>query len=209
MVVLEVLRSEKSDAEMTRAFQVHSAAVSSGKQAFLEKDPELLGGSKEVKEYEDRIGQLEGMLAEGVGDRAAQECPFRDLKLDEPIEFVAEQRGNHGFNRWPEALGVSRGTWHHRMREGSKRAERKARDEALPDPVVEAVRERQSCGCRGLRPEVEGVISEDVDGERGDRWIESFRARFKQENASLTCEADSLAGPRPVTPRTERCRTLA
>ena len=63
-VVLEVLRSEKSDAEVARAFDVHPATLSRWKQAFVEKGPEVFGGSEEVKEYEDRIGQLERMLGQ-------------------------------------------------------------------------------------------------------------------------------------------------
>jgi len=65
-VVLEVLKSEKSDAEVARAFDVHPATASRWKQAFLEKGPEVFGGSEEVKEYEDRIGQLERMLGQKV-----------------------------------------------------------------------------------------------------------------------------------------------
>ena len=36
-VVLEMLKSEKSDAEVARAFDVHPATLSRWKQAFLEK----------------------------------------------------------------------------------------------------------------------------------------------------------------------------
>lgn len=63
-VVLEALRSEKSDAEVARAYDVHPATVSRWKKQFLETGPEVFGGSEEVKEYEERIGQLERMLGQ-------------------------------------------------------------------------------------------------------------------------------------------------
>jgi len=63
-VVLEVLKSEKSDAEVARAFEVHPATVSRWKKQFLEQGPEVFGGSEQVKEYEERIGQLERMLGQ-------------------------------------------------------------------------------------------------------------------------------------------------
>ena len=65
----------------------------------------------------------------------------RELNLDERIELMAQHRAEHGLNRCLEALGVSKGTWHYRMREGSKQAEREAREEALRAPVVEVIRE--------------------------------------------------------------------
>ena len=61
-VVLEVLRGEKSEAEIARAFEVHPATVSRWRKQFLDKGPEVFGSSEEVREYEERIGQLERML---------------------------------------------------------------------------------------------------------------------------------------------------
>ncbi|HSR54120.1 MAG TPA: transposase [Acidobacteriota bacterium] len=63
-VVLEALRSEKSDAEVARAYDVHPATVSRWKSEFMERGAEVFGGTEEVKEYEDRIGQLERMLGQ-------------------------------------------------------------------------------------------------------------------------------------------------
>ncbi len=63
-VVLEGMKSEKSDAQVARAFDVHPATLSRWKQAFLEKGAEVFGGSEEVKGYENRIGQLERMLGQ-------------------------------------------------------------------------------------------------------------------------------------------------
>lgn len=61
-VVLEVLKSERADAEVARAYDVHPVTVSRWKQEFLERGAEVFGGSEEVKEYEERIGQLERMV---------------------------------------------------------------------------------------------------------------------------------------------------
>ena len=63
-VVLEALKSEKSDAEVARAYDVHPATVSRWKSEFMERGAEVFGGTEEVKAYEDRIGQLERMLGQ-------------------------------------------------------------------------------------------------------------------------------------------------
>ena len=57
--------------------------------------------------------------------------------MDEKLELVEEHRDDHGLNACLGALGVSKGSWHYRMRNGSKRAERQARDQALKPLVVE------------------------------------------------------------------------
>lgn len=61
-VVLEVLRTDKSDAEVGRAYDVHPATVGRWKREFLDRGPEVFGGSEEIKDYEERIGQLERMI---------------------------------------------------------------------------------------------------------------------------------------------------
>lgn len=63
-VVLEALQSDKSDAEIARAYDVHPVTVSRWKQEFKENGPEVFGGDEEVKEYERRISQLERMLGQ-------------------------------------------------------------------------------------------------------------------------------------------------
>jgi len=63
-VVLEVLKTDKSDAEVARAYEVHPVTVSRWKREFLERGAEVFGGSDEVKEYEERIGQLERMVGQ-------------------------------------------------------------------------------------------------------------------------------------------------
>ena len=44
-MVLEALRSEKADAEVARAYQVHPITVSKWKKEFLEKGAEVSDGS--------------------------------------------------------------------------------------------------------------------------------------------------------------------
>jgi transposase-like protein len=56
------LKTEGSDAEVARAYDVHPVTVSKWKRDFLERGPDVFGGSGEVKEYEERIGQLERMV---------------------------------------------------------------------------------------------------------------------------------------------------
>ena len=47
-MVLEALRSEKADAEVARAYQVHPITVLKWKKEFLEKGAEVFGGRDEV-----------------------------------------------------------------------------------------------------------------------------------------------------------------
>ena len=63
-VVLEVLQSERAEAEVARAYDVHPVTVSRWKRQFLERGAEVFSGSDEVKAYETRIGQLERMVGQ-------------------------------------------------------------------------------------------------------------------------------------------------
>ena len=110
-------------------------------------------GSEEVKGYENRISQLERML------------------------------GQQGLNRCLEALGVSKGTWHYRMRGGSKQAERKARDEALRTPLVEVIRAHPSYGYRRIRPDLEEAIDQVVNGKRLRRLLDEWELNLHRTTA--------------------------
>ena len=63
-VVLEALRSQKADAEVARAYQVHPITLSKWKKEFLEKGAEVFGGRDEVRGYEEKIAKLERMLGQ-------------------------------------------------------------------------------------------------------------------------------------------------
>ena len=86
--------------------------------------------------------------------------------MDEKIGLVAENADEHGLNRCLEALGVSKGTWHYRMRGGSKAAKRAARDEALKEPLVSIIRDHPAYGYRRIRPELEERTGEIVNDKR-------------------------------------------
>jgi transposase-like protein len=61
-VVMEALESDKADAEIARAYDVHPVTLSRWKSTFKEQGAEVFGGDEEVKEYEDKIADLEQML---------------------------------------------------------------------------------------------------------------------------------------------------
>ena len=103
--------------------------------------------------------------------------------MDERIELVAEHRSEHGLNRCLEALGGSKGTWHYRMRGGSKQAEREARDEALRAPVVEVIREHPSYGYRRIRPELEEAIGQVVNDKRLRRLLNEWELNLHRTTA--------------------------
>ncbi len=63
-VVLETLQGDHADVEVARAFKVHPITVSRWKKEFLERGPEVFGGSEAVKEYEEQVSRLERMLGQ-------------------------------------------------------------------------------------------------------------------------------------------------
>ena len=91
--------------------------------------------------------------------------------MDDKIELVDENREEHGLNRCLEALEVSKGTWHYRMRGGSKAAEKKAADEALREPIVEIIRKHPSYGYRRIRPDLEEETGQVVNDKRLRRLL--------------------------------------
>ena len=74
----------------------------------------------------------------GSGAGATSEFFSRELTLDEKLELIQEHLDGRSLNRCLTALGVWKGTWHYRMRGGSRQAEREARDEALKPKVLKA-----------------------------------------------------------------------
>ena len=94
--------------------------------------------------------------------------------MDQRIELVAEHQAEQGLNRCLEALCVSKGTWHYRVRGGSKQAERKARAEALRTSVVEVIRSHPSYGYRRIRPDLEEAIGQVVNGKRLRRLLNEW-----------------------------------
>lgn len=103
--------------------------------------------------------------------------------MDERIELVAQHQAEQGLNRCLEALGVSKGTWHYRMRGGSKQAERKARDDALRTPVVEVIRAHPSYGYRRIRPDLEEAIGQVVNGKRLRRLLNEWELNLHRTTA--------------------------
>jgi len=99
-VVLEALRSpEKTDAEVARGMEVHPATLSRWKREFEEKGPEVFGGSEEVKEYEERIGQLFPRAELGREDRARG----RPRRRARPESLPGGPRGLQGHLALPDA----------------------------------------------------------------------------------------------------------
>ena len=104
-VVLEVLKSEKSDAEVARAFDILPATLSRWKQAFLEKGPEVFGGSEEVKGYENRIGQLERMLGQKEVEIALLKNFFPRAELGRAHRVGGGASGRAGAEPMPGGAG--------------------------------------------------------------------------------------------------------
>ncbi len=63
-VVLEVLKSQRSETETARAYGVHPVTLSKWKTQFLEQGPEIFSGHEAVHQYEQRIAELERLLGQ-------------------------------------------------------------------------------------------------------------------------------------------------
>ena len=61
-VVLELLETDKSAAEVARAYDVHPHTVHRWKTTFKENMADVFGGDEELKEYEKKIADLEQLL---------------------------------------------------------------------------------------------------------------------------------------------------
>lgn len=61
-VVIEVLRSDQTEAEVARAYDVHPNTVNRWKEEFLENASDVFGGDEQLKEYEQKVSELEQLL---------------------------------------------------------------------------------------------------------------------------------------------------
>jgi len=61
-IVMEVLASDKSMAEIARAHDIYPVTVSSWKKHFEDNGAGIFGGKEEVKQYEKQVADLERML---------------------------------------------------------------------------------------------------------------------------------------------------
>ena len=63
-VVLEALTSDKGDAEIARAYEVHPVSLSKWKRQFLDSGAQIFSGNDTVKTYESRLSELERLLGQ-------------------------------------------------------------------------------------------------------------------------------------------------
>ncbi|MFZ2349304.1 conserved protein of unknown function [Candidatus Bipolaricaulis anaerobius] len=65
-VVLESLKAEGKggEAQVARAYGIHPVTLSNWKRQFLQRGPEVFGGTEEVKGYEKRIADLERVVGQ-------------------------------------------------------------------------------------------------------------------------------------------------
>lgn len=61
-VVIEVLRSDQTEAEVARAYDVHPNTVNRWKEEFLDNAADVFGGDEQLKEYEQKVSELEQLL---------------------------------------------------------------------------------------------------------------------------------------------------
>ena len=63
-VVLEALQSDRTDAEIARAYEVHPVTLSSWKKKLKDNGAKAFGGDNALKEKEKKIANLERMVGQ-------------------------------------------------------------------------------------------------------------------------------------------------
>ena len=63
-VVLEALQSDRTDAEIARAYDIHPVTLSNWKKKLKENGSKAFGGDNELKEKEEKIAKLERMIGQ-------------------------------------------------------------------------------------------------------------------------------------------------
>ena len=63
-IVLEALTSDKEDAEVARAYDVHPVSLSKWKRQFIDSGAQIFSGNDTVKTYEARVSDLERLLGQ-------------------------------------------------------------------------------------------------------------------------------------------------
>jgi len=94
--------------------------------------------------------------------------------LDEKLDLIQEHQDGRSLNACLTALGVSKGTWHYRMRGGSKQADFAAMDEALKPKVIKVVEAHPDYGYRRMKPDLEVEGDETVNHKRLRRLLNQW-----------------------------------
>jgi transposase len=63
-VVMEVLSGAKTIGQVARGYGVHPITLGQWKKDFLERGPEVFGNNESVREYEQRIRDLERLVGQ-------------------------------------------------------------------------------------------------------------------------------------------------
>ena len=85
--------------------------------------------------------------------------------MKEKLELVQRHREKHGLNRCLQILGVSKGTWHRRVRQPQE-TRLMSRDRKLKGQLFQVVREHPAYGYRRIQPELQASFGERVNHKR-------------------------------------------
>lgn len=75
-VVLEAPQSDRTDAEIARAYEVHPVTLSGWKKQLKENGAKAFGGDNELKEKEKKIVKLERMVGQKEVEIALLRSPL-------------------------------------------------------------------------------------------------------------------------------------
>jgi len=100
------------------------------------------------------------------------------LTVDEKVALVQEHRQEYGLNRCCEVLGLSKGTWHYRLKVQAAADEE---EEALQELVRSMIIDHPGYGYRRLQVELEARTGQRVNHKR-------LRRLLRETNLGLTRE---------------------
>jgi transposase len=93
--------------------------------------------------------------------------------LREKLALVERHREEHGLNRCLKLVGVSKSTWHRRMRRRGE-SKQQARDRRLKGPVIQIVKEHPAYGYRRMVAELLDAFSLRVNPKRLRRVLKQW-----------------------------------
>jgi transposase-like protein len=166
-VVLEAIGSDRTDAEIARAYEVHPVTLSNWKKKLKEDGAKAFGGNNELKEKrKNRQAGAHGRPERGR-DRLTQEFFGRELTTTEKVRPTGQCKEDYGLNRCLQAIGLPKSTYYYRRKHRGPSED----DQRLMRHIRAIIREHPDYGYRRILPELRERTGETVNHKRLRRLL--------------------------------------
>jgi len=145
-VVLEALQSDRTDAEIARAYDVHPVTLSNWKKKLKDNGAKAFGGDNELKEKEKKIA----------------------MTTTEKVRLTGQCKEDYGLNRCLQAIGLPKSTYYYRKRRPDGPSED---DQRLMQHIRAIIRAHPDYGYRRILPELRKRSGETVHHKRLRRLL--------------------------------------